>query len=82
LPYLHGFRKMDMSLPKDGVFLSQRLRDKIRQGRGMDKLSVEIKPVGPKDGSTACFQVCDTLLSQRPTALPCIPLCGIASTKR
>nr|TKW15648.1 hypothetical protein SEVIR_5G251150v2 [Setaria viridis] len=75
---------LDVSLPKGGVLLSQRLCDKMvrdRQGRGIE-LSVEIKPIDPKDGSRTCIQVCDTMLGERSTASPCIPFCGIASAKR
>lgn len=73
------------SLPRDGVFLSRMLRDKMmrdRQARGSIELNVEIKPIDPKDGSTACFQVCDTMLGEGVSASQCIPFCGLDSAKR
>ncbi|KAL6614840.1 hypothetical protein ACP70R_037110 [Stipagrostis hirtigluma subsp. patula] len=69
---------LDVSLPKDGVFLPQRLRDKMaleRQGQGME-LSVEIKPIDPDDASTKCLQVCDIKLGQSPATMPCTQFCN------
>lgn len=66
---------LDVTLPKDGVFLSQALRDKMardRQGAGI-KLSVEIKPIDPDDDSSnPCFQSCETKLGESPVEVPCL----------
>lgn len=69
---------LDVTLPKDGVFLSQALRDKMardRQGAGI-KLSVEIKPIDPDDDSSkACFQLCETKLGESRVEVRCLQFC-------
>ncbi|CAO1948190.1 unnamed protein product [Urochloa humidicola] len=69
---------LGVTLPKDGVFLSQTVREKMARDRqdGGIKLSVEIKPIDPpKDASRACFQSCEPRLGESPVTVSCGQFC-------
>ena len=72
---------LDLRLSNQGVFLSQRLREKMesdRQSRGGMKMAVEIKPIHPEEASRACFVICHGKFGQSVAAappMPCLQLC-------
>jgi hypothetical protein len=77
-------RDLGLSLSNQGVFLSQRLREKMerdRQSRGM-KMAVEIKPVHPEEASRACIVMCDGKLGQSVAAAPAMPCLQLCATER
>jgi hypothetical protein len=79
-------RDLDLTLCNQGVFLSQRLREKMesdRQNQGM-KMAVEIKPIHPEEATRACIVMChgNGKFGQAVAAAPSMPCLQLCATER